>query len=45
MGVMRMELADPLQPPGLRNGALKAAEVLVAMSHRPAGPKASTAPG
>lgn len=41
-GVMRTELTD-LQPPGLHNRALKAAEVLVAMSYRPAGPKASMA--
>lgn len=43
MGVMRTELADPLQPPGLHNGPLKAAEVLVAMSHCLAGPEASMA--
>lgn len=38
MGVMRTELTDPLQPPGLHNG------VLVAMSHGSMAPGASVAP-
>lgn len=38
MGVMRTEPTDPPQPPGLHNGALKAAEVLVAVSHESMAP-------